>query len=333
MNPKISIIVPVYNVQSYIHECLDSILNQTFTDFELILVNDGSTDCSGNICEEYAILDSRIQVISKNNGGLSSARNAGLDIARGDFIGFVDSDDWINNDMYEVLYKNAILNSSEISVCDMALMKKDGRFVKYNKDEFDVLFTRDEAMEELYSNCKINFSSCNKIFKRELFNMYRYKEGIILEDMDISYHLVYQTSKLYYTYEPMYQYRYNEDSILRSKFNLKRIDEYFVRERMYKFYSECYPRISDLVYSNLHFSALRLYTDILGYNKNIIHRYDYLIKADKVILNKLIKRPKYPLKNKVRIVIFLLSPYLSIILESLYLNLKLKVNKFFIKAK
>lgn len=103
MNPKISIIVPVYEVEPYIHKCVDSILAQTFTDFELILVDDGSPDNCGEICDEYEENDSRIRVIHKENGGPSSARNAGLNIAKGDYIGFVDSDDWIETDMYEML--------------------------------------------------------------------------------------------------------------------------------------------------------------------------------------------------------------------------------------
>ena len=104
MNPKISIIVPVYKVEPYIRKCVDSILTQTITDFELILVDDGSPDICGEICDEYAGKDYRIKVIHKENGGLSSARNAGLDICTGDLIGFVDGDDFIDNDMFETLY-------------------------------------------------------------------------------------------------------------------------------------------------------------------------------------------------------------------------------------
>ena len=104
MNPIISIIVPVYNVEEYLQRCIDSILNQRFKDFELILINDGSTDNSLKICKEYSLSDSRVKVINKENGGLSSARNAGINIAKGKYIGFVDSDDWINEEMYQTLY-------------------------------------------------------------------------------------------------------------------------------------------------------------------------------------------------------------------------------------
>ena len=115
---KISIIVPVYNVERYLGKCINSILNQTFADFELILVDDGSTDRSGYICDDYKKKDNRIKVIHKENGGLSSARNAGLDIAKEKYIGFVDSDDFINKNMYEFLYKDIKVNNSDIAICD-----------------------------------------------------------------------------------------------------------------------------------------------------------------------------------------------------------------------
>lgn len=112
--PKISIIVPVYKAEPYLRKCIDSILNQTFKDFELILVDDGSPDRCGEICDEYALKDSRIKIIHKENSGRSSARNVGLDIAQGEYIGFVDSDDWIEPDMYEVLYSKAKIESADI---------------------------------------------------------------------------------------------------------------------------------------------------------------------------------------------------------------------------
>ena len=116
MNPKISIIVPVYKVEKYIHKCIDSILAQTFTDFELILVDDGSPDNCGKICDEYAKEDSRIVVIHKDNGGVSDARNIGISRANGEYIGFVDSDDYIDKDMYKNLYESCLNNKADISI-------------------------------------------------------------------------------------------------------------------------------------------------------------------------------------------------------------------------
>lgn len=131
--PKISIIVPIYNVEKYIEKCIQSILNQTFSDFELILVNDGSTDSCGEICDKYKKLDDRIIVIHKVNGGLSSARNAGIDIARGEYIGFIDSDDYIHEKMYEILYNNAITYNSDIVICKKEMFMKKRKMNKIIK--------------------------------------------------------------------------------------------------------------------------------------------------------------------------------------------------------
>lgn len=122
---EISIIVPVYKVEPYLRKCLDSILAQTFTNFEVILVDDGSPDNSGKICDEYAIKDSRVRVIHKENGGLSSARNAGIDIAQGKYLGFVDSDDYIAEDMYEVLYENLKFYDADISSVEIIPFRDD----------------------------------------------------------------------------------------------------------------------------------------------------------------------------------------------------------------
>ena len=114
---EISIIVPVYKVEKYLKKCVDSILAQTFTDFELILVDDGSPDDSGKICEEYAEKDARVRVLHKENGGLSSARNAGIEVAKGKYLGFIDSDDYIAEDMYELLYNTIIKEDADLSIC------------------------------------------------------------------------------------------------------------------------------------------------------------------------------------------------------------------------
>ncbi|MFR2551722.1 MAG: glycosyltransferase [Clostridioides difficile] len=115
--PKISIIVPVYNVEKYLEKCVRSILAQTFTDFELILVDDGSLDSSGAMCDQFAEQDQRVKVIHKENGGLSDARNAGIELATGEYLGFVDSDDYIADDMYELLYTNIVKEDADLSIC------------------------------------------------------------------------------------------------------------------------------------------------------------------------------------------------------------------------
>ena len=138
----VSIIVPVYNVEKYLERCLDSLINQTLKDIEIILVDDGSTDDSGNICDKYAKKDKRIKVIHKENGGLSDARNIGLSIANGRYLQFVDSDDFIHKQMIEILYNTIINNNADISICDFDKVYENTK-IKYNTKEISLNFTLD----------------------------------------------------------------------------------------------------------------------------------------------------------------------------------------------
>ena len=143
MNPSISIIIPVYNVESYLERCVDSVLAQTFEDFEVILVNDGSTDNSPEICDEYLTVDNRIKIIHKDNGGLSSARNSGLDIAKGRYIMFVDSDDWIERNMCQLLYDRIVNTECEMICCE--LFYETVRGISVNKSKYDCIMSSSEA--------------------------------------------------------------------------------------------------------------------------------------------------------------------------------------------
>ncbi len=206
---KLSIIVPIYNVEQYLHKCIDSILAQTFTDFELILVDDGSTDRCPQICDEYAKKDSRIKVIHKENGGLSDARNAGIDIAQGDYLGFVDSDDYIHEQMYEKLYELATKHSAEIACCSIQDIYRDGKFGAKNPRAGEIIEISPSYIIENFNTASqlTLLSSCNKIFDKRLFQDIRYPKGKIYEDAYIFLDLIDQTTKIVRTYEQYYYYR------------------------------------------------------------------------------------------------------------------------------
>ena len=155
--PKISIIIPIYNLEKYLDKCIKSILNQTFKDFELILVNDGSTDKSGVICDNYKKVDDRIVVIHKENGGTSSARNIGIDIARGKYIGFVDGDDYIHENMYYELYENLIKNNSDISICKFVRVYDNSEMKFSNNNLLEENYSNIEALKELYKENAVDF--------------------------------------------------------------------------------------------------------------------------------------------------------------------------------
>lgn len=180
----ISIIVPVYNMEQYLDRCVASILHQTYTDLEIILVDDGSSDSSPSMCDEYARQDSRIKVIHKRNGGLSDARNAGLSVATGSYIGYVDSDDWIEPNMYERMYKACIQNDAQIAVCKYKAVFKD-RTIDKGSDE-TVVLSREELLNiYIFEHKKyvIYNSVWSKLFKRELVEDMLFPVGRNSEDI------------------------------------------------------------------------------------------------------------------------------------------------------
>ena len=213
--PKISIIVPVYNVENYLKNCIESILSQTFKDFEIILVNDGSTDTSYDICKYYLNIDSRVKVINKVNEGVSSARNTGLDVAIGEYIGFVDSDDYIHPQMYEILYNYISNTQSDIAQCDYKKTyntydKESVNFIKLDEDTIGksiLQYSNIESLNQFYDKHGMKFTPAwNKLYRKELFKKHRYKVGKNHEDEFIMHELLYESKKVIYIPVELYFY-------------------------------------------------------------------------------------------------------------------------------
>ena len=213
--PIISIIVPVYNVEKYLKRCIDSILNQTFKDFELILVNDGSTDGCKEICNQYEKLDNRIKVIHKENGGLSSARNAGLDIAKGKYIGFVDSDDYINVNMYQNLLDKLIKNKSDLVICKLVRVKDNYKETINKSKIVEKNYDNLQALQELYNINSIDFIvAWNKLYKSELLKDIRYPVGKKYEDEFVIHKILNKCKKVTFINKELYYYYQRDDSIM-----------------------------------------------------------------------------------------------------------------------
>lgn len=210
----ISVIVPVYNVEQYLTRCVESILVQTYQNLEVILVDDGATDRSGAICDEFAVRDSRVRVIHKENGGLSSARNAGLDAAKGEFIAFVDSDDWIEPDAYRNMlaltekYAVKLVCAGRYDVNGATGERKIGLCPK--KEE--VLSAEEMAGRIfLWDNC--DSSACDKLYHRSLLENFRYPEGKICEDVPVIYRIVLEAGNVAMCDQPIYNYFHRVGSI------------------------------------------------------------------------------------------------------------------------
>ena len=222
--PQISVIVPVYNVEPYLRRCVDSILAQTFADFELILVDDGSPDNCGAICDEYAEQDERIHVIHQPNGGLSAARNAGIDWAfansESKWLAFVDSDDWVHPQYLELLYKAVTENGTLISACDFLRVNNEKpTTVQLNCDT--ELIDWETLLLEYNVQAVVAW---NKLYAKELFADMRYPVGKIHEDEFLTHKLLFHAQMIAYFSDKLYYYFQHRDSIMNQAFNLKRLD-------------------------------------------------------------------------------------------------------------
>lgn len=277
--PKVSIIIPVYNVEEYLKRCLDSVLCQTLSDIEIILVDDGSTDSSGKLCDAIAKQDERIKVIHKENRGLSSARNEGLKYATSDLVGFIDSDDWITHDMYEYLYSLQQKHNADIVSCGYVLASVYSTKIHNSKIK-EFVFTRDEALlnyieRGLYNRIN-DYSAWKKIYKKELFSDIEFPKGVLFEDMPTNFRLIQKSSKYVYSTKKCYFYFQNSVSITRNQYSLRHNDlikvTKFINEYS-KSEDEKIKKIAKLLITKAYFSLL---TKIVRFGKKEDITDDYI---------------------------------------------------------
>lgn len=217
--PLVSIIVPIYKVEPYLRRCLDSIVNQTYTNLEIILVDDGSPDGCPMICDEYAAKDNRIVVIHKDNGGLSDARNAGLDVCKGDYISFVDSDDWVEMDYVGTLFELLNKNNADISIINFKKTTSDTpnpyeRLKSRNINKLEILDSEKSASKLFSSDETIFVIACCKLYKKHLFSEIRFPKGKKNEDEYVAYKLLYTSKKTVFQDIPLYNYFQHSGSIM-----------------------------------------------------------------------------------------------------------------------
>ena len=219
MNYLISVVVPVYNVEKYLHKCIDSILSQTYIYFELILIDDGSTDDSSQICDEYVNSDKRVRAFHKKNGGQSSARNLGIDVACGEYITFIDSDDFVKNNYLEIMLKLAIENNSEIVQCSFDF-GDDGLFKNSNYKPLIKVYSGSHAL----TTSSLKVLACCKLYKSNIFEDIRFPLLKKYEDDAIYYKLIYRANKVVITNLKLYYYLQRMGSILRENSHFLSID-------------------------------------------------------------------------------------------------------------
>lgn len=206
-HPLVSIIIPIYKVEAYLRRCLNSVINQTYTNLEIILVDDGSPDNCPQICDDYTHKDHRIVVIHKKNGGLSDARNAGLDVCKGKFISFVDSDDWLDEKYIEVLLNLADKNNADITIGEHEKICNDKPFFIENKKEKSLALSTQDALIILFKRNHLSFIlSWGKLYRKSLFDEIRFPEGKFHEDEFTTYLIFQNAAKIVYTPQVLYYY-------------------------------------------------------------------------------------------------------------------------------
>ena len=227
-NDLISVIVPVYNVEKYLRKCIDSVLAQTYNNIEVILVDDGSPDNCGKICDEYSLMDSRIKVIHKENGGLSDARNKGIEAANGKYIMFVDSDDYISNTMIDTMYKHIISDDSDMVICRLLHVDEAGNVTNDFLDmcpHNNMIMSSDNILKWIAKEDILFFVvACCKLYKRSLWSDIRFPKGKLHEDEFVAHHIIGLCNLISFIDEPLYYYVQHGGSITNSKWSVKRLD-------------------------------------------------------------------------------------------------------------
>lgn len=314
---KISVIVPAYNVEHYIERCVKSILNQTYENLEIILVDDGSLDRSGIMCDQFAEMDIRIIAVHKKNGGLSSARNFALEMATGDYITFVDSDDAIHPRMLEWMCTELEKENADIVSTGLSSFSSETPCYFEGNVTFEQL-TQADYIDHLFpvNFGKISVTACGKLYKKEIFTELRYPEGVIYEDLQVYLPLLLKCKKISVCSEALYYWYNNEQSITRSNY-LKhdRFREFAIREEYINFFKEKQLMDQMMLSENdyLTFFLRNLYAVFLKYPEKK-EEFKYHIEIFKSHLKTIVKNPYVCKMRKICSITCLLIPKFSYLL-------------------
>ncbi len=312
----ISVILPIYNVEKFLENCIESIINQTYKNLEIILVNDGSTDESGKICDKFKKKDKRIKVIHKRNGGLSDARNAGMKISKGKYITFVDSDDLVHKQYIETLWNLIVNNKADISMCDYKSVNENFSYdekADENLDSSIYVLDRLECIKKMYIEGKhgLEFLAWGKLYRKSLFtkNNIKYPKGKIHEDTFTTYKLIYYSEKIVFKDECLYFYRIRTGSIMNSIFNLKKLDKLEAIEQTCEFFTiNKEKELLSLAFNDYMKNCIKLFHDIkVKYEKEDQEEIaKSVIQKGRDMYNKYIKLCNYPINKRVfyRIILY-----------------------------
>ena len=320
-DPLISVIIPVYKAEGYLERCVGSIRNQKYRNLEIILVDDGSPDESGAMCDRFAQEDSRIRVLHEKNGGPASARNAGLNAMTGEYVAFVDSDDDIIPDMFRNLYDLCREHHADIACCNTIKVNDRGPCGYFNDNLNDFLIlNKKEAVRELMENYRVTDSLWDKLYHKRIFEGLRMIEGVLYEDFDILCQCMHRADRVVYTGKPMYHYYLSQNSVMRSAFKAKQFDIMEMSRKRLAFLQQEYPEFMDVAYSkHVELGFEMLYRSRVARDCKEIRK-----ELDRELRQILKDHPNLPMTRNNRIKVFFFRMGLPVFLAfvSVYYRIK-----------
>mgnify|MGYP002567683511 FL=1 len=327
LNELITIIIPIYNVDKYLKRCLDSVLNQEYSNIQVILIDDGSNDMSSLICDEYVKKDKRCEVIHINNQGVSHARNEGIKLAKGQYLTFVDADDWVEQKIYVKLYENIKKYNADISICNYQIRYDESRMEKNQIESRIDILEKNDAIKLLIEEKYFGGFLMNKLFSADVIKKIALNEEIyILEDLLFCYEVFNNAKKIVYDSENLYNYYQRETSALHKRYSWKNLTgiwvwEYLRKKEIEKDNNDIVSRILLRELMPINKSIVYLRKDLL--NKKLLYSNEWLNNKRKKYLNEVIKASNVSKKEKIRIIIWCITPKLAIMLG----NIKKKLTR------
>ncbi len=299
MRPLISVILPIYNVEQFLPRCIESVCRQTYDNIEIILVDDGSKDNCYNICEEYAAKDNRIKVLHKVNGGLSDARNKGSQIARGQYITFIDSDDYVTDTYVEYLYSLIEKYHTRMSLCTHTVVFESGSNIVYGNG-LDEELSSETCLERMLYDDVINTSAWAKLYETEMVKKFPYPVGKLFEDIATTYKFFIECGSIACGYESQYFYMLRSTSIVYQKFNTKKLELLEMTDAMASDVIKKFPQLETAVKRRqlyARFSTLNQFQNTKGYKDEKKQLISYIRKNKGCVMGN----PKAPKRDKLAV--------------------------------
>lgn len=297
MEKLISVVLPIYNVENYIEKCIESILNQTYSNIEIILVDDGSPDSCPEMCDEYAKKDKRVRVVHKENGGLSDARNAGIKVASGEYITFVDSDDYVDRDYIEFLYNTIEKENADIAIGAHRVLYDSGKIIEKATHENSILEPK-EVLERILYDDGIDLSAWGKLYKMSLFEDIKFPKGRLFEDSATTYMLIDKAKKIAINSESKYNYIIRKDSISNAKFSPKKMDLITSTKEMTEYVKNKYPDLEKAANRRLIYAYLSTLSQLAKCKEKYPKEEKELITYIKKHGNDILKDRRVPKRDK-----------------------------------